>query len=507
MSAGNPALLLSWFDAGLYAEDEWRVRPNLSFTYGLRFESQNHIHDHADFAPRLGLAWGLGSDGKSAPKTVLRAGFGIFYDRFGWNLLEQSELLNGVNQQSVVINNPNFYTSIPSFAQLQTLATAAPTVYRISPDLRAPYTIQTAASIERQITKAATLSVTYLNSRGEHVFYIRNINAPLVAGGPRPDPSTGNIYEYDSGGIFRQNQLIANARVAVARRISLSGFYTLNYANSNASGGGGPTGGGGGGVGNGFSSGTISSASFLSNQYDPMADYGRAPFDVRHRAFVGGSIEVPYAFRLSPFVIINSGRPFNITTGQDNNGDSIFNDRPILQSQTRCNQVAVSGSLYCTPLGTFNTAITATTTLNSIVPVNYGTGPVNATFNIRLSKTFGLGREGGRAATKGGASTARGGRVARKSVAGGGGLGRGLGSRGLGGADGMGTIFGDEATNRRYNLTFSIFARNLFNTLNSGLPVGNLSSPYFGQSITIAGRPFSSATANRRVDMQLQFSF
>ena len=56
---------MNWFDAGLYAEDEWRIRPNLSFTYGLRFESQSDIHDHADFAPRLGIAWGLGSDGKT----------------------------------------------------------------------------------------------------------------------------------------------------------------------------------------------------------------------------------------------------------------------------------------------------------------------------------------------------------------------------------------------------------------------------------------------------------
>ena len=504
MSAGNPAIQLNWFDAGLYAEDEWRVRPHLSFNYGLRFESQNHIHDRADFGPRLGLAWGLGSGNKSAPKTVLRAGFGIFYDRFGWNLFEQADRLNGFNQQAVVVDNPNFYNSIPSFAQLQTLPTAAPTVYRISPDLRSPYIIQAAGSIERQVTKAATVSVTYLNSRGEHAFYTRNINAPTFAGGPRPNPNGGNIYEYESGGIFRQNQLIANGRVAVGSRISLSGYYSLNYANSNASAGGGPSGGGGGGGGGGgFSSGTTSSAPFLSNQYDPMADYGRAPFDVRHRAFVGGSIEVPHVFRLSPFVMINSGRPFNITTGQDNNGDSIFNDRPILQSQTTCSQVQVSGSLYCTPLGTFNTAISATTPLNSIVPVNYGTGPVNATFNIRISKTFGFGPEGGKA--RGGRM--KGGGRLTKQAAGGGGPEGDLGTSGFGGTAVTGAIFGNGTTNRRYNLTFSIFGRNLFNTVNPGLPVGNLSSPFFGQSISIAGRPFSSATANRRIDTEAQFSF
>src|SRR5436305_9661547 len=90
ISSGQPLLQFNAIDAGLYAEDEWRARPNLSLTYGLRFESQNNIHDHADFAPRLGVAWGIGSDGRAAPKLVLRAGFGMFYNRFGQNLLEQS---------------------------------------------------------------------------------------------------------------------------------------------------------------------------------------------------------------------------------------------------------------------------------------------------------------------------------------------------------------------------------------------------------------------------------
>ncbi|MBV9179937.1 MAG: carboxypeptidase regulatory-like domain-containing protein [Acidobacteria bacterium] len=495
MSAGNPVVNLNWLDAGIYAEDEWRVRPNLSFTYGLRFESQNDIHDHGDFAPRLGLAWGLGSDGKSAPKTVLRAGWGMFYERFGWNLVEQAERLNGFNQQSVVINNPNFYPFIPSFSQLQAMSTAAATVYRISPALKAPYTIQSAASIERQITKAATVAVTYLNSRGEHAFYIRNINAPQFVGGPRPDPTGGNLYEYDSEGVFRQNQVIANGRVALGRKVSLFGFYTLNYANSNAS-----SGGGGGGY---FSSGMTSSANFLSNQYDPMADYGRAAFDVRHRAFIAGSIEMPHGFRLNPFLVINSGQPYNITTGLDNNGDSLFNDRPVLVSTTSCGQVLLNGGLYCTPLGTFSTNIASNTPLSSIVPVNYATGPANATFNLRLSKTIGFGRETRGGGGMGGGNEGPG--MGRRG--GGGGPGGGLGPRGLGGGGAMAGIFGGGSTGRRYNVTLSISARNLFNTLNPGLPVGNLSSPYFAQSISIAGGPFSSASANRRLDMQVMFSF
>ena len=485
ITTGNPLVEVNWFDAGLYAEDEWRVRPNLSFTYGLRFESQNDIHDHADFAPRLGIAWGIGGDGKSAPKTVLRGGFGIFYDRFGYNLVQQAERLNGVTQQSIVVQDPNFYPTIPSFSTLQGISTASPTIYQIDPNLRAPYTMQEAASIERQVTKAATLSLTYLNSRGKHALYTRNINAPLNGVYPlQAQYGHDNVYQYDSEGVFRQNQLIANVRVAAGKKVSLFGFYTLGYANGNVSAGG----------GGGFGSGIISSASFLSNQYDPMADYGRAAFDVRHRAFIGGSVEVPYGFRLNPFIIINSGQPYNITTGTDLNGDSIFNDRPALVSSATCGSVNVTGTVYCTPLGTFSSALPASG--QTLLPVNYGTGPGNATFNLRLSKTFGFGPD----VKGGGAMQGPGGPGGPRGFPGG-----GLGGRGLGG--GGGNPFGGGGTNRRYNLTFSVSARNILNSANPGVPVGNLSSRDFGTSIAIAGGPFSSASANRRLDLQVMFSF
>jgi len=479
ISTGTPRVSVGWFDAGLYAEDEWRVKPNLSLTYGLRFESQTDIHDHADFAPRIGFAWGLGN-GKSAPKTVLRGGFGIFYERFGYNLVEEANLLNGVTQQSAVVTAPQFFSTngagIPSFSQLATQG--SPTIYQISPDLRAPYTIQSAASIERQITKAATVSVTYLNSRGEHALYIDNINAPAPwLNGKRSQAAlyqNDNIYQYSSGGIFRQNQLIANVRVNTGKRLSLFGFYSLSYANSNAS--------SGGSAGGFFSSGGTSEASFLSNQYDPLADYGRAAFDVRHRAFIGGNITLPYAFSLSPFIIINSGQPYNLTTGQDNNGDSIFSDRPWFAK--------ASENAVCTARSDFDTSATAL----GEVPVNYCTGPANTTLNLRLSKTIGFGPE-----TKGRSEGGpRGGPHGPRG---------GLGPGGLSGSGGNPFHGPGTSVNRRYSLTFSISVRNLFNTFNPGNPIGNLSSNRFGQAISVGGGPFASASANRRVDLQVRFSF
>jgi hypothetical protein len=450
-------------DAGLFIQDDWKVRQNVTLSYGLRFETQNNFSDKSDFAPRVGLAWGIGGNAKNPPKTVLRAGFGMFYDRFTYDLVETQQRFNELNplQQQLQIQNPTFFLPVPNPVPAGTLVSSQ---YANNNNLRTPYTIQTGVTLERQLTKFANIAVTYLNSRGVHQFYTNNLNPFLPAtntsSGGRPFPSQGNVFQYQSEGTFKQNQLIVNGSVRIGAKLSLSGYYTYNHANSDTSG----------------------VNSFPSNPLNLQEDYGRASFDIRHRLFLVGTIGLPRGFRLSPFVIVSSGIPFNITTGTDPFQDNLFNVRPTFAACAPSNQ---------TKFGCFDANPPPTATP---IPIYFGEGPGRFSTNLRVSKTLGFGP-----VIEGASSGAGSGGMS------GGTFGRGPGGPGRGGGGGRGADAG--ATNRRYALTVGVVGRNIFNNVNVLPPIGNLGSPLFGESNGLATRPFSDSTSNRRLDLQITFTF
>jgi len=482
ITTGSPNAAVNYYDVEPYFQDDWRVRPNVTLSLGLRFETQNAIHDHGDWAPRLGFAWGVGGR-NSAPKVVIRGGSGIFYDRFQVDNLLQADRLNGVTQTQYVILSPTCFPGLnkpltTSVFSCGTPPTTQSTIYQISPSLHAPYTVQSAISVERQVTKSATLTVNYLNSRGFDQFLTINANAPYpgtpcsqptlpLPGLPPCAPVTGgNLYRYVSQANFKQNQLMVISNVRVGSKLQLFGYYSLNYANSDT-----------GGV-----------ATFPSNSYDISQDYGRGSFDIRNRLFLGGSIGLPYLFRLSPFMVVSSGAPFNISSPYDLNGDSQYNNRPSLISHATCPlPVVPSGSNYCTPLGTFD----ATGATGQPLPINYGTGPGHFVINLRLTKTIGLGAK-------------------TRNTA-----GPGAGGPGGHGGGRHGPLFGgggpmtmSSSSDRRYNLTLGLNVRNAFNNVNAANPSAVLGSRFFDVSNSLQGGPFSpGSAANRRIDLQATFSF
>jgi hypothetical protein len=448
ISVGDPMARITQLDVGLFAQDDWKICNNLTLSGGLRYENQTTIDDWRSWAPRLGLAWGISGRSPDQPFALLRAGFGVFYDRIREGLVLDSERLDGVHQKEYLIPNPDFYPIVPAPESLSAFVRDQ-TIRRIASNLRAPDTQQLALSLERQIPKNTTVSVSYMNSRGIGALRSRNINAPVPETGLRPFPG-GNIYVYESDGRFRQQQFIANVNARISRRYNLFGNYTWSKAQSNTDGAG----------------------TFPSNPYDLKAEYSRAGFDVRHRAMIGGSMTAPLGLLFNPFVVMHSGAPFNVVIGQDLNGDSIFNDRPAWATDLS------RPSVVQTKWGNFDTQPVAG---QIIIPRNLGDSPGMVAFNLRLSKAFGFGEPTGNT---------------RES---------GPGAPPVGG----GHYHGSDAVaaDRRYSLTLSVSARNLFNIVNLDTPVGNLSSPLFGTSTSIHGFGPGAGSANRTIDLQVKFAF
>ncbi len=481
ITVGNPNSKVNVFDAGAFFQDDFKVNPKFTLSYGLRYEAQNQIGDQNDWAPRVSLAWAP-ARGNAPAKTVIRAGYGWFFDRFNSTYILNAIRQNGINQQQYVVKNPDFYQDAPTASTLAALSSVAPTIYSVSPKLRASLNMQAALGVEHQFGKVVTTSLTYINSRGTHQYLSDNINAYLpgtydaTAGtGTRPNGTNENIYQFQSGGVYNQNQVVVNYSVR-AKRASLFGFYMMNFAKADTSG----------------------ATYFPSNQFNPGADYGRSSFDIRNRFLMGGSLQAPYGVSISPMLVVESGQPFNVVIGQDLNGDNQFNDRPAFAS-------AASTNVVQTRYGAFDLSPSADATR---IPFNYGTGPSQFSTNLRMSKSFGIGPrvEGGASSGGFGGPGGPGGPPPGGGPGGGGPPGGGLGPGGLSGRNG-GPPRLDQAVPRRYSLTFAAMARNVFNAVNLAQPVGVLESPLFGKSNALAGGFFSSPAANRNVDLQMTFNF
>jgi hypothetical protein len=485
------------FDSALFYQDDWKLSQRFTFSYGVRWESQNRIHDKNDWAPRVTLAYALGkTTGKQPPKTVLRAGYGWFYQRFtvpnslsstqGTPYIMQAIHNNFVplgssqtpNQRGITIDDPNFFNpNLPVTDFSGSNSAAAPTGYSVGPRFHAANDMQAAVGIDRQMSKVMTGNVTYLYSRGVHMYLTDNASA---AGVFPEDNIQSNTYpatpiaapvendlQFQSGGIYRQNQLIASITARYSR-FSIFSFYTYNNAR-------------------GDTSGVTYTPSIAGN---PRFDYGRANFDIHNRLVVLGTFNAPWRLSFAPFLSVNSGTPYNITTGRALTGNNQFNARPTFA--TSCSQAnAVStpyGCLDPDPLANPNGS------REKIIPYNLGTGPGNVSLNLRINKVFGFGP-----LTKGGGGDSGGSHGGRG--------GGGLGGRGLSGNQGgRGNM--NPTTPHKYNLTFAVYGQNIFNHENLGTPNGTLTSPFFGRSQSLAGGFFGPSTAgNRSIFLSTTFTF
>ncbi len=479
-ATGSETALGNVFDIALFAQDDLKINPRLTLSGGLRWEAQNHIADHNDWAPRIALAYALdGRNGKKT-KTVLRTGFGFFYDRLPVQNLVT--LKHAASQIQIVLNNPTCTSSATSLDTIDMTtcsssggsgSTSAPVEYEVAPHYHSPVTEQMAISLERQLAAGTSVALTYLRSFGVHQQVVRNANQ---ASGGTPQNNAGQyLYEFFPEAVFKQNQLIVSFNTKARRNLSLSGSYTFSSATSNGAG-----------------------ANGVSNAYDLDQDYGRAAFVLRHVVYVTASYKGPWGIAFNPFLTAQAGRPFNITLASDplNN---LFNQRPTFATPSTPVADQVS-----TPYGLLDSAALPG---EQLIPVNLGNSPASVAVNLRISRSIGLGRREGTnhqvadLNPLASAPTSNTGRPGR---------GPGGGSLGPGGLSGNGNATGGgstASTSRRYALLFSVQALNLFNNIDYGTPTGTLNSPYFNRSTSLAGGAFSTGSAARRIFAQVTFSF
>ena len=471
---------------------------------------------------------------------VIRGGGGIFYQRFGENNTLQQERFNGINQQQFVVPEPFTNGAPPTLAQIAAsravydllntfqCTTGGPTncvatkpsiagfnpqqqaIYRVASNIQAPAMYLVGTQVERQMPKNITVYAGLSMVRMLHQTRLRDINAPLpgtitalTPQGTRPNPALGDVNQYESSATTHQTQLGIGFNSRLNPNLSFSGNYSLAKVNSN---------------GEFF-------PTFPVNSYDMSSEWGRGSNDIRHRFNLLGTYSNPKLWKLSfnPLISINSGGPFNITTGTDTNLDCQFNERPTFAQL----------NAYCTVRADRCTSFDYSRTDNVIIPRNYGHAPGSVSVNLRVSRTFSWGGEARSAANRqqqnqqgkgpgGGGDTGNAKRAANNTTMIGGGMSGGMRGGGPGGPGGGGPGGGGPQVMMmggpgggggpaKYNLTLSVQFQNILNHVNFSAPVGNLTSGSFGQSLSTGGfggfGGGGDSGPNRKIFLNARFTF
>ena len=324
---GVPEQAQSNPNLGLFVQDEWRVRPNITINAGLRYDAQflpDPIETDADnFSPRVGIVYAPGDR-----KTVIRASYGLYYDRIP--LRATSNALQRDGSKYIVAQLLPTQPDAPVFPNVLTVQPSTlitkPNITRVDPHIESSYSQQANLQVERELPGNTVVSVGYLHLRARHLIVSRNVNVPTLpasAGDPnlgRPDPNWGNISRFESSGTSAYDGMVVSLNQRATRWSSLRVSYTLSKTIDDS--------------GNFF-------FSTPQDNFNLRDERGLSDNDQRHRLVISGSLEVPHhkkpsglqrilcGFQFGYIFTYASRLPFNVLLGNDRNLDTNNNDRPI----------------------------------------------------------------------------------------------------------------------------------------------------------------------------------
>lgn len=298
---GEPYQFQSNPNFGVFLQDAWKVRPQLTLQLGIRYDIQKLPSpiqtDFNNVAPRFGIAWSPDNS-----RTVVRANYGLFYDRIPLRATSNALQRDGSKYRAAVLQfgqpaAPVFPAQLAEFPSGTLIS-----ISTIDPNIQNSYTHQASFQIEREIGSWLTVSAGYQWLRGLHLILSRNINVG------RPNPNFGNISRYEGSGDSYFNGLLTSFRVRVSRGVDVRVSYTLSKAIDD--------------VGNFFFSSP-------QNNFNLRDDRGLSDNDQRHRLTATAVCDLPYGIQFSPLFLYTSALPFNVLLGFDRNGDTNLNDRPM----------------------------------------------------------------------------------------------------------------------------------------------------------------------------------
>jgi hypothetical protein len=304
---GDPNISYQNLQAGFYVQDDIRVRKNVTLSPGVRYEVQAHVPEYNNVGPRFGVTWAPFASGK----TTLRGSAGLFYDWLPTATYDQSVRVDGLRQRELNIVDPSF----PDPGDFGIVPPA--NRYLLASGYELPQTSRLSAGIEQGMGKLVRVVTTYSYQRGSRLTRGLNLNAPV--NGLRPDPAFANVVEAISDAASRQHQVQVDANINPGALLPdfkgpLINFKRttlfINYAWSTL---------------RNDTDGPFS----LPATGDLNAEWGPAANDVRNRINVNFNNQIIRNVLVGLNVNASNGPAYTLLTGRDDNGDGVFNDRPL----------------------------------------------------------------------------------------------------------------------------------------------------------------------------------